>query len=115
VRAVGLLTSLVTFLVSLQLAFYFDNTSGAYQFLLNNWYFDEMYEAAIVVPAHKVGDRLWHQGDEKIIDGYGPDGIAQRVMQIASRVSQAQSGYVYHYALAFMLGFLGLILWIWIV
>lgn len=82
---------------------------GLYEFLLNKWYVDELYDASFVKPSQKAGDILFQKGDGQIIDGYGPNGVAARVMRIASRISQLQSGFIYHYALAFMLGFGGLI------
>jgi len=86
---------------------------GLYKFLFNKWYFDEVYNAVFVVIAKRIGHVFWQRGDLSIIDGYGPDGIAQQALKIASRVSRAQSGYIYHYALVFMLGFAALIAWVW--
>ncbi|MEH6528039.1 MAG: NADH-quinone oxidoreductase subunit L [Sneathiella sp.] len=78
--------------------------SALYQFLLNKWYFDELYDFLFVRPAKRIGTFLWTFGDGKIIDGLGPDGISARVVQLAQRASQLQSGYVYHYAFAMLLG-----------
>lgn len=85
-----------------------------YKFLLNKWYVDELYHALFVVPAQKIGSVFWKTGDEKTIDGYGPNGVAARIMKASSRVSRVQSGYMYHYALVFMMGFAAVILWLWI-
>jgi NADH-quinone oxidoreductase subunit L len=78
--------------------------SALYQFLLNKWYFDELYDFLFVRPAKRIGSFLWNFGDGKIIDGLGPDGISARVLALAQRASQIQSGYVYHYAFAMLLG-----------
>lgn len=83
-----------------------------YSFLLHKWYFDEIYDFLFVKSARFMGDVFWQKGDLALIDGYGPDGIARRSLKIASRASQLQSGFVYHYALAFMIGFLGLMIWL---
>ena len=78
--------------------------SALYQFLLNKWYFDELYDVIFVRPAKAIGRFLWTIGDGKIIDGLGPDGISGRVLVLARRASQLQSGYMYHYAFAMLLG-----------
>lgn len=72
----------------------------------NKWYFDELYDALFVRPAVALGRFLWHKGDEKVIDGYGPNGIAQMIMSWASRASNMQTGYVYHYAFVMFAGLL---------
>jgi NADH-quinone oxidoreductase subunit L len=83
-----------------------------YEFLFHKWYFDEIYDYLFVRNAQRMGGIFWHKGDLAIIDGYGPDGMTKRALKIASRASQLQSGFVYHYALAFMIGFLGLMIWL---
>jgi NADH-quinone oxidoreductase subunit L len=75
-----------------------------YLFLLNKWYFDELYDAIFVRPAKWLGRVLWKQGDGRIIDGLGPDGVSQRVLDAARRVVKLQTGYVYHYAFAMLIG-----------
>ena len=85
-----------------------------YKFLYSKWYFDELYHYCLVKPAEQLGELFWLKGDKQIIDGCGPDGIAARVMRISSRVSQTQTGYVYHYALAIAAGLLGLLIWLWL-
>jgi NADH-quinone oxidoreductase subunit L len=78
--------------------------SALYQFLLNKWYFDELYDFVFVRPSKAIGRFLWTFGDGKVIDGLGPNGVAGRVLVLARRASQLQSGYVYHYAFAMLLG-----------
>jgi NADH-quinone oxidoreductase subunit L len=76
----------------------------AYKFLLNKWYFDELFDLILVRPAKWLGVFFWKQGDGRVIDGFGPDGIAATVIRTAKRASAIQSGYVYHYAFAMLIG-----------
>ncbi|WP_298728299.1 NADH-quinone oxidoreductase subunit L [uncultured Ferrovibrio sp.] len=80
-----------------------------YQFLLNKWYFDEIYDFLFVRPAMWLGRLFWKGGDGKIIDGLGPDGFAATVVRLAKRASILQSGYVYHYAFAMLVGVAALV------
>jgi len=80
-----------------------------YQFLLNKWYFDELYDLILVRPIMWLGKFLWKQGDGRVIDGFGPNGVAARVADITAFVTRLQTGYVYHYAFAMLLGVAGLI------
>ncbi len=82
-----------------------------YQFLLNKWYFDELYDRLFVRPAMALGRNLWKTGDGTLIDGLGPDGLSQAVVNMARRVAALQTGYVYHYAFAMLIGVVGLITW----
>ncbi|MGB5215991.1 MAG: NADH-quinone oxidoreductase subunit L, partial [Anderseniella sp.] len=71
-----------------------------YKFLLNKWYFDELYDLIFVRPAMWLGRFLWKKGDGWMIDGFGPDGVSARVLGAANRIVKLQSGFVYHYAFA---------------
>ena len=82
-----------------------------YQFLLNKWYFDELYDLIFVRPAMWLGRVLWKIGDGRIIDGLGPDGVSARVLDVTRNVVRLQSGYLYHYAFAMLIGVAGLITW----
>ncbi|MTI16681.1 NADH-quinone oxidoreductase subunit L [Rhodobacteraceae bacterium RKSG542] len=82
-----------------------------YRFLLNKWYFDELYNFLFVRPAFKIGRFLWKSGDGSVIDGFGPDGVAARVQQVTARVVKLQSGYIYHYAFAMLIGVAFFITW----
>jgi len=82
-----------------------------YLFLLNKWYFDEIYAGIFVRPAQALGASLWHAGDQNIIDGYGPDGVAARTVALARRAGRLQSGYVYHYAFAMLIGVVVFVSW----
>src|SRR6202166_3473036 len=82
-----------------------------YQFLLNKWYFDELYELIFVRPAKWIGRFLWKVGDGTIIDGFGPDGVSRWVLDVTRNVVKLQTGYLYHYAFAMLIGVAGLITW----
>jgi NADH-quinone oxidoreductase subunit L len=82
-----------------------------YQFLLNKWYFDELYDFIFVRPAKRIGYFLWKKGDGFVIDGFGPDGVSARVLDITRNVVKIQTGYLYHYAFAMLIGAAGLITW----
>jgi NADH-quinone oxidoreductase subunit L len=75
-----------------------------YRFLLNKWYFDELYDLLFVRSAKALGRFLWKKGDGWLIDGLGPDGISARVLDITRNVVRLQTGYVYHYAFAMLIG-----------
>jgi NADH-quinone oxidoreductase subunit L len=84
---------------------------GLYQFLLNKWYFDELYDFLFVRPAKRLGTFLWKQGDGWLIDGFGPDGVSSRVIDLTNRVIKLQTGYLYHYAFAMLIGVAALVTW----
>jgi NADH-quinone oxidoreductase subunit L len=112
---VGLLPAVVG-VVGIALAWYAYMTSSRlperlvsqheplYRFLLKKWYFDELYNAIFVRPAFWIGRMLWKGGDGKVIDGLGPDGVAATTIKAARRVAALQTGYVYHYAFAILVG-----------
>ena len=85
--------------------------SGLYQFLLNKWYFDELYDFVFVRSAKWLGRFLWKRGDGAVIDGLGPNGVAARVIDVTGRVVRLQTGYVYHYAFAMLIGIAALVTW----
>jgi NADH-quinone oxidoreductase subunit L len=82
-----------------------------YNFLLNKWYFDELYDLIFVRPAKWIGYTLWKKGDGWLIDGFGPDGVSARVLDVTRNVVKIQTGYLYHYAFAMLIGAAGLITW----
>ncbi|MER8389759.1 NADH-quinone oxidoreductase subunit L [Mesorhizobium sp. M1428] len=82
-----------------------------YAFLLNKWYFDELYDFLFVRPAKRLGSFLWKTGDGTVIDGLGPDGISARVVDVTNRVVKLQTGYLYHYAFAMLIGVAALVTW----
>jgi len=82
-----------------------------YKFLLNKWYFDELYDLILVRPTKWLGRFLWKVGDGYIIDGFGPDGVSARVLDVTRNVVKLQTGYLYHYAFVMLIGVAGLITW----
>ena len=80
-----------------------------YNFLLNKWYFDELYDVLFVKPSKKLGLFLWKFFDLKIIDGFGPDGISTMIKKFSVRANKFQSGYIYQYAFVMLLGFSALL------
>jgi NADH-quinone oxidoreductase subunit L len=82
-----------------------------YRFLLNKWYFDEIYDAIFVRPTKRLGHLLWKGGDGWLIDGLGPDGVSARVLDVTRNVVRLQSGYLYHYAFAMLIGAAMFITW----
>ncbi len=82
-----------------------------YLFLLNKWYFDEAYDFLIVRPARWLGSFLWRRGDGDVIDG-SINGIALGIIPFFTRLAgRAQSGYLFHYAFAMVLGIVALVTW----
>jgi NADH-quinone oxidoreductase subunit L len=87
---------------------------AVHRFVLNKWYFDELYDRIFVRPSIWLGRLFWHRGDEKTIDRFGPHGAAYAV-GIGNRVTaRLQSGYVYSYAFVMLLGLVAAASWaIW--
>ena len=83
-----------------------------YKFLLNKWYFDEIYDFLFVRPAKWIARVLWKGGDGAIIDGLGPDGIASSVQRVTRRIVGLQTGFVYHYAFVMLLGVASFVTWL---
>ena len=81
------------------------------EFLLNKWYFDEIYDFLFVRPAIWLGRLLWKGGDGCVIDGFGPDGVSARVLDVTRNVVRLQTGYLYHYAFAMLIGVAAFITW----
>jgi NADH-quinone oxidoreductase subunit L len=82
-----------------------------YNFFLNKWYFDELYNFLFVRPAFWLGRLFWKGGDAGIIDRFGPNGSAAAVALTSRLAVRMQTGYVYSYALVMLLGLVGLISW----
>ena len=82
-----------------------------YEFLLNKWYFDEIYKFVFVQPAKAIGRFLWKQGDGRVIDG-GLNGLAMGIIPFFTRLAgKAQSGYIFTYAFAMVIGIVVLVTW----
>ena len=89
------------------------NNMSIYNFLLNKWYFDEIYNLIFVKPTKSLGSFFWKSGDIKIIDRFGPDGISKIIKIISNKSTKFQSGYIYDYAFVMLIG-LSLLLTIFI-
>jgi len=89
-----------------------ENQRHLYQFLLNKWYVDELYDVVFVKPAKALGRLLWKRGDEGTIDG-GINGLAMGIIPFFTRLAgKAQSGYVFTYAFAMVLGITAILTWV---
>ena len=87
------------------------NQRPLYLFLLNKWYFDEIYDFLFTRPAQALGGFLWRRGDGNVIDG-GINGLAMGIIPFFTRLAgRAQSGYVFTYAFAMVLGVVVLVSW----
>ena len=82
-----------------------------HRFFFNKWYFDELYDAIFVRPAVRIGSFLWVRGDRDTIDGFGPDGMSAMVMRVSAMAARLQSGFVFHYAFAMLIGVVVLVTW----
>jgi len=87
------------------------NQPHLYQFLLNKWYFDEIYDAVFVRPILALGRFLWKRGDGNVIDGF-LNGVAMGIVPYFTRLAgKAQSGYIFTYAFWMVLGIVALVTW----
>jgi NADH-quinone oxidoreductase subunit L len=75
-----------------------------HNFLLNKWYFDELYEFLLVKPFKFIGFILWKKGDQNIIDRYGPDGFSKVIKFFSNKAVKFQTGFIYDYAFMMLLG-----------
>ncbi|WP_174278588.1 NADH-quinone oxidoreductase subunit L [Sphingomonas bacterium] len=89
-----------------------DQFRVVYRFLLHKWYFDELYHLLFVRPAFAAGRLLWHRGDERTIDRFGPNGLAWAVALGSRGAGRLQSGYLYTYAFVMLIGLTGAVTWV---
>lgn len=82
-----------------------------YVFLYNKWYFDELYDWLFVNPSQRFGKFLWEEGDQTAIDGLGPNGLAALSVASGRFLCRLQTGYIYHYAFAMIIGLVLMIGW----
>jgi NADH-quinone oxidoreductase subunit L len=82
-----------------------------YLLFYNKWYFDELYDAIFVRPAVRFGAYLWQRGDRDTIDGFGPDGMSAFIYRLSGMCSRVQTGFVFHYAFAMLIGVVVLVSW----
>jgi len=111
-----LLITPILVVISIPLSFYyyisntkileeFKNTSlPLYNFLLNKWYVDELYDVVFVNPAKKIGSFFWKKGDVGTIDRFGPDGISKLIKIISNKAGRLQTGFIYDYAFVMLIG-----------
>ena len=83
-----------------------------YQFLLNKWYFDELYDFLFVKPALRLGKFLWKRFDDDLIDKTLVEGLGHRVQDMTDRIVKLQTGYLYHYAFVMIIGIAALLTWV---
>ncbi len=81
-----------------------EENKNVYNFLVNKWYFDEIYNYIFVEPVKKLGIFLWRVIDLKTIDRFGPDGISNFIKFLSNKAVKFQSGYIYHYAFVMLIG-----------
>jgi NADH-quinone oxidoreductase subunit L len=112
VGLVGIAIAYYTYMVRTDLpAKLVERFRALHTFLSHKWYFDELYDAAVVKPTYWLGRQLWQIGDIGIIDRFGPDGFAATARRVAQRASRLQSGYVYHYAFVMLVGLVAFVTW----
>ena len=80
-----------------------------YNFLINKWYFDELYDVVFIKPCKKMGLFFWKFCDGRLIDGFGPDGISSFIKKCSIKANKFQSGFIYQYAFVMLLGFSALL------
>lgn len=83
-----------------------------YMFSHKKWYFDELYDVVFVKTSKRLANLFWKVGDVKIIDGYGPNGVASATQELSKRASEVQTGYMYHYAFAILIAVVILMSWL---
>jgi len=82
-----------------------------HQMLLNKYWFDELYSWVFAKGARLLGATLWRRGDQNVIDGFFVNGTAHLVERFSRLVKAFQSGYIYHYAFAMLIGVFALVTW----
>ena len=103
-------------LLSIPIAYYFfvknkelpnqiaQSNRPLYNFLVNKWYFDELYDIIFIQSSKKIGLFFWKTIDIKIIDRFGPDGLSLLIKNLSLRASKFQSGFIYQYAFMILIG-----------
>jgi NADH-quinone oxidoreductase subunit L len=113
VMLLGLATAWVAYIWKTDIPARFTDTFRLlYRFLLNKWYFDELYEVLFVKPAFWFGRLFWKKGDEGTIDRFGPNGSAVVVKLGSVLTARLQSGYVYSYAFVMLIGLTAAVTWV---
>ena len=83
---------------------YLNRLTFVRQLLVKKWFFDYLYDVALTNFLKRVGYGLWRAIDESVIDALGPQGVADVVLRTSKRLSQGQTGYIYHYAFVMIIG-----------
>ena len=116
-----LLTTPVLVLTSIPIAYYLfvkdkdipnriaQSNKPLHNFLINKWYFDELYDVLFIKFSKKLGIFFWKVVDVKIIDKFGPDGVSSLINRLSLKASKFQSGFIYQYAFMILLGFSALL------
>ena len=113
VMLLGVATAYVAYIARPELPDRFAASVGPlYRFLLNKWYFDELYDRIFVRPSFALGRLFWHGGDEGTIDRFGPNGVATFVANSSALAVRFQSGYLYTYALVMLIGLAAAASWV---
>ncbi len=103
--AVAYVMYIVNPLIPVRLA---QSFGGIYRFLLNKWYFDELYGAIFVRPAIRLARLFWQVGDATLIDGV-PNGLAELTSDSSRQVVRIQTGSLAVYAFVMLIGVVALI------
>jgi NADH-quinone oxidoreductase subunit L len=112
VMLLGLFTAWMAYIKDVSIPGRFVATFGpVYTFLLNKWYWDELYDMIFVKPAFALGRFFWKRGDQGTIDRFGPNGLAGLVVQGNKLSARLQSGFLSTYALVMLLGLVGFATW----
>ncbi len=108
VTMMGFLIAVPTYLLNQNVGARLAKVFGPlHAFLYNKWYFDEIYNFVFVKGARAIGDLFWKVGDQKIIDGLGPNGVAWVAKFTGRQMRKLQTGYVYHYSFLMLAGVVG--------
>ena len=111
-----LLITPILVIIAIPLSFYYfvyntkileelkNTTLPLYNFLLNKWYIDELYESLFIKPTKKIGSFFWKKGDIGTIDRFGPDGISKLIKIISNKAGRLQTGFIYDYAFVMLIG-----------
>jgi NADH-quinone oxidoreductase subunit L len=86
-----------------------ESNKPIHNFLINKWYFDELYNIIFIQSSKKIGLFFWKTIDNKIIDKFGPDGISSLIKNLSLKATKFQSGFIYQYAFMMLLGFSALL------
>jgi NADH-quinone oxidoreductase subunit L len=111
----GIIFAYIFYMLAPKLPGKFAKTLGPiWRIVYHKYYFDEIYDVLFVRTARVLGYVFWKTGDDGIIDRFGPDGFAGLTVRLARRASALETGYIYHYAFAMVIGVAAFITWFWV-